>query len=490
MKISTKTISLFFIALCVEFSFGQSDTPCGGSGAPSLPVAATCSYTTASTVGLTLQTTAANGGSPTCNTISSPDGWYSFTAPLSGGVTITTQAGTITDGAMAVYSGSCSPIGLTQIACNDDANGLMPEIDLSNLTPGDVYFIRIWNYATSTGTMGICITEVAVSDPPTNVNCSVPDPICSGSPISFTAQANGTEASVIDPGNNYDCLFTTPNPSWYYLEIDQSGNLSIDITAGSDVDFALWGPFPSLLVAIANCNSYGIPLDCSYSTSAIEQANVSPVVAGEVYVLLVTNYANTIQTITLSDAPANSATTDCSIVPLPVELAFFSGHREGKTVKLNWATASELSNDYFVVERSVNGWNWQAFDVVTGSGTSSSMIHYESIDKNPSDQISYYRLRQVDFNGSVRFSDIISIDRAHDVFKLFPNPSESVASIRSNHQFESIVVSNAQGNVITSLELNSTYDYDLDVSNWKNGLYYVTVVSSFGSQTERLTVLN
>ena len=261
MKRSTKQLLLLATLACSPLVFSQSDTPCGGAGAPNLPVNSSCSFTTANTGGFNLQTNANNGGAPSCDAfLTSPDGWYSFVVPASGAVTISTQAGTITDGVMAVYSGSCSPTSFTEVACNDDApSSLMPEISLTALTPGDTYFIRIWDFDGFSGTMDICITEVVVAPPPTNVDCGSPDPICSGSAITFTAQANGTEAATIAPGNNYDCLTTSPNPSWYYLEIATGGNLAIDITAGSDVDFAIWGPFTDLANALANCNSYGVP---------------------------------------------------------------------------------------------------------------------------------------------------------------------------------------------------------------------------------------
>ncbi|MFK7784783.1 MAG: hypothetical protein AB8B56_06700, partial [Crocinitomicaceae bacterium] len=132
--------SLFLLGMFVlpTFLLGQSDQPCTGGGAPNLSVGTTCSFTTASTVGFNLQTNANNGGTPSCDPfIISSDGWFSFTAPASGAVTISTQAGSITDGVMALYSGTCTPTNLTEIGCNDDANGtFMPEITAGSLTPG------------------------------------------------------------------------------------------------------------------------------------------------------------------------------------------------------------------------------------------------------------------------------------------------------------------------------------------------------------------
>lgn len=490
MKALIKNLAVAGGVLCSSMAIGQSNTPCNGSGAPLINVGATCNFTTASTVGATQQTNANNGGTPSCGAMG-PDAWFTFVAPASGGVTIQTQAGSITDGVMALYSGTCGPVNLTELACNDDANGgLMPEITQGGLTPGVTYFIRIWQFGGGTGTMDICVVETNVAPPPTNVDCSVPDPICSGSPIVFTAQANGTEAATIDPGNNYDCLTTSPNPSWYYLEIDAGGDLAIDITAGSDVDFAIWGPYADLATAVANCNAYGVPVDCSYSTAATEQANVNGTLAGEVYVLLVTNFANTVQTITVSDAATNTATTDCSIVPLPVELAQFSGSREGREVYLNWTTASELNNDYFLVERSKDAVNWSAFDVIQGAGTTTNTVMYNTVDENPFNGVNYYRLRQFDTDGKVHYSDVISVANETTLdLQLFPNPAQSKVIINSANKFNKLTIRDINGKEILirdNLSINQTY---VDVRDFKNGIYYVSIESPNGVQTERLSVL-
>ena len=192
--------------------------------------------------------------------------------------------------------------------------------------------------------------------------------------------------------------------------------------------------------AVANCNSYPLPVDCSYSSSSIEQANVIGTLPGEVYVLLVTNFANSVQSITVSDAPSNTATTDCSIVVLPVELTRFSGVRQERIVELNWITATELNNDFFVVERSKDGVSWMAFDVVKGIGTTSSHSSYQSTDEAPFDEINYYRLRQTDFNGDVKFSNIISVSNTGDLkVNLFPNPGKSHVNVQFDESYSCLV---------------------------------------------------
>ncbi len=155
-----KSLLTIFASITVLTSnvFGQSNTPCGGGGAPSLPVNTTCSYTTGTTIGATQQSNAANFGATTCGS-SGQDVWYSFIAPASGDVTIQTQAGGITDGVMELYWSDCA--SYTQIECDDDDGpGSMPEIQNGTLTPGDTYYIRFWEYGgNNNGTFDICIID-------------------------------------------------------------------------------------------------------------------------------------------------------------------------------------------------------------------------------------------------------------------------------------------------------------------------------------------
>lgn len=484
--------NILFVTVVSFFSVtinAQSNTPCtsGSPAAPNINVGVGCTYQAGTTAGATQQTNANNGGTPSCGSMGQ-DVWYSFIAPASGSVQVQTTAGSITDGVIAIYSGTCG--AFTELGCDDDGGaGLMPLLGVGGLTPGVIYFIRFWEYGGGTGTFNICVTEASIAPPSTNTTCAIPNPICSGSPIIFTANAGGTDADVLNPGNDYDCLFTSPNPSWYYLEIDVGGNLVIDITAGSDIDYEIWGPFPNLANAVANCNSYGVPEDCSYSFSAIEQAVVNGVVSGEVYVLLVTNYANVVQTITINEAAANTASTNCAIVTLPVELAFFDGERNGDRVNLTWTTFSETNCDYFIVERSSNGVEWSAFDFVQGHGTTSQKNDYSVIDSHPFDGQNYYRLKQYDLNGSVFTSDIISIsDKKMNELVLFPNPAQDRLKISSNDYFTMISLIDIRGNVISSQSFDSIKQFELSLESMINGVYFVQIIGVNGQVTKRLVI--
>ena len=147
-------------------------------------------------------------------------------------------------------------------------------------------------------------------------DCNSLEPICTDVGISFTASSGIPDASITSPGNNYDCLFSEPNPTWYYLEISNSGDVLMNLSAGSDIDYIIWGPFASLTDAEANCGSYNNVVDCSYSFTNNETPQILGAVAGQVYVMLVTNYANVVQDITLTQS-GGVGNTDCTIVNPP-----------------------------------------------------------------------------------------------------------------------------------------------------------------------------
>lgn len=107
------------------------------------------------------------------------------------------------------------------------------------------------------------------------------------------------------------------------------------------------------------------------------------------------------------------ATGSCSIV-LPIELVNFYGYDEGKNNRLYWTTASEINNDYFTIERSDDGDLWIIIGEIDGAGISTSSINYILIDNSHRNITNYYRLKQTDFDGSSKYSDIISINNSVD----------------------------------------------------------------------------
>lgn len=143
-------------------------------------------------------------------------------------------------------------------------------------------------------------------------NCINSDPFCTGTTYTFPNSTNVPNLGAIN------CLGSSPNPAWYYMEVDVAGNMAIQINqtngsgSGIDVDFVLFGPYPSLAAACATIPG-GPVEDCSYSTASVETADITGGIVGEVYVLLLTNFSNQPGTITFSQT-GGSGSADCSLL--------------------------------------------------------------------------------------------------------------------------------------------------------------------------------
>lgn len=170
------------------------------------------------------------------------------------------------------------------------------------------------------------------------------------------------------------------------------------------------------------------------------------------------------------------------INPLPIELLYFTGTKINDYVSLDWATASELNNDYFDVERSIDGINFEYVQLVKayGSGTSYSKQEYATIDKKPYKGISYYRLKQVDKNGDYRYTNNVSVEfNAHSYVNVYPNPASNQLTIKTSENYREahVRVINTVGVIVKSTVLLSSYSGVIDVSDLASGIYYVVIES-------------
>ncbi|WP_264549061.1 T9SS type B sorting domain-containing protein [Flavobacterium sp. N2820] len=243
------------------------------------------------------------------NTSGTVIGTYGSTSPIANG------CGTITN-----YIASSHPSGCITVTFVSDTSvqmgGWAATISCTTVAGGDL---------------------IQTITPPANSVCSGSDPFCADAgPLEFPNVSNSDcvpDAPAVIVSNT--CLFSAPNPAWYYLEIDQAGplNLQISQTTGPggtgatlDVDYALWGPFSSASAACADftlgdCTAdhacTGTVIDCSYSISATETASIPNAQVGEVYMVLITNYDGAAGYITMTQTNAGvggAGSTDCTIV--------------------------------------------------------------------------------------------------------------------------------------------------------------------------------
>jgi hypothetical protein len=119
---------------------------------------------------------------------------------------------------------------------------------------------------------------------------------------------------------------------------------------------------------------------------------------------------------------------------LPIELISFDAYLNNGTVALEWQTASELNNDYFTIERSSNGNDFEPIINVDGAGNSNHIINYFETDYSPLAGASYYRLRQVDYDGRSSWSQIENVKPMgnSEEILLYPNPTDGLINIILN----------------------------------------------------------
>jgi hypothetical protein len=144
--------------------------------------------------------------------------------------------------------------------------------------------------------------------------------------------------------------------------------------------------------------------------------------------------ANSAGTITASGITSFSkftlANKSAGINPLPVELVSFTATPNESSVELKWSTASEKNNDYFTIERTKDGFEYQELARVQGAGNSTTILNYSRFDDAPYTGASYYRLKQTDFDGKTTYSKLQKVnfnETAYDgasQLELYPNPNE------------------------------------------------------------------
>ncbi|MCB0537698.1 MAG: T9SS type A sorting domain-containing protein [Bacteroidetes bacterium] len=189
------------------------------------------------------------------------------------------------------------------------------------------------------------------------------------------------------------------------------------------------------------------------------------------------NYTSTYSTYALDSGVAN-----CTFL-LPIELLSFNAVLENNnTVLCKWATATEINNDYFTIEHSKDAIVWETVLTVKGAGNSREKIEYIEHDYHPYAGISYYRMKQTDFDGKYSYSQIESINITSSDFNLtniYPNPAENYITVENNKaEIVMLKIIDAIGRDISttiSYIEKDTNSRKLDISNLDSGVYYLIV---------------
>jgi hypothetical protein len=164
--------------------------------------------------------------------------------------------------------------------------------------------------------------------------------------------------------------------------------------------------------------------------------------------------------------------------PLPITLILFTAIPANGQVKIEWVTAAELNNDYFTIQRSNNSSSWQDFKKVDGSGNTSTDEKYTAYDPDPYSGLSFYRLKQTDFDGRNSYSIIrqVNFDSAVTLI-VYPNPATDHIYIVGSGNI-TISVHNISGQLLyIPIQLTSGHS-DLNVGSLPSGIYFIHVIQN------------
>jgi len=179
---------------------------------------------------------------------------------------------------------------------------------------------------------------------------------------------------------------------------------------------------------------------------------------------------------------------------LPVQLVSFEGEKIDKSVLLTWQTASELNSNYFIVERSNDGVNFENIAVINAAGNSNTLLTYSFTDNSPAIGNNYYRLKQVDVDAQYQYFKTVVVnlsDGSHSVISIYPNPSDINTTIELyESNFQTLYIKDATGKTIEEIVSNNLSSLKISTSHLAAGIYYVVGTNVDGANiSEKLVVI-
>lgn len=325
--------------------------------------------------------------------------------------------------------------------------------------------------------------------------CASAATLLSGETLSSTSECFTGSLSACGVGfnNNGWFKFTASDPTVNILYAITGGNACYTGTGGDDDEL------PNMttgiqMVLFEDCGAASQICTSTLTTGGIDVANgvyaagtweITDLTVGATYYAMFDGYG--------TDLCNFNVTGDFGIA-LPVELASFTAKEQGRSNLLEWSTASEENTAMHIVERSEDGRIFNEIGSLSAVGTSSELLRYSYSDDEPT-SLDYYRIKSLDFDGTITFSSIVSIQRKSndfDVSSIAPNPTKGIVNIRINSSESREVVfslTNINGQTIMTkqMELSKGEQVrDLDMSALPKGLYFVNFVSEEGNVTYKI----
>jgi hypothetical protein len=349
-----------------------------------------------------------------------------------------------------------------------------PSISSATLVAGTTYFITVSTYPSPQSTpFNINIQTVACGGSTGNDYCQNAQPIAPGG-----SNLNGsTVGYTADIPSNLNSVFcgSIENNQWYSF-VATATTATFNITAvggGSACPYGIQAHVYSISGSgsCGTCANFASVSNCfNPGTMSTGTVNATGLTVGQTYYLMIDGNAGSGCTFTI----ANWANTT-----LPVRVVDFYGENKNTVNKLFWQTEFEEDIDYYIIERSIDGENYQFIARQEAMGNSHELKLYDVTDENAPEGVVYYRLRAIELNGSMAHSQITTIKRNSLLdITVHPNPANAQLFINSSASLTdcNITVVNTLGTEVHSdKRLNSDIEWVLDVSNLPAGVYVVII---------------
>lgn len=171
---------------------------------------------------------------------------------------------------------------------------------------------------------------------------------------------------------------------------------------------------------------------------------------------------------------------------LPVEISTpLQAHLQNQTARLTWRTETETHNAGFEIQRSQDGVQWQRIAWQVGQGTTTTPQTYTHTDENPLSGTSYYRLKQVDFDGNFSYSNIADLYYERNTpINIYPNPVQDILHINTEYAIQEAIIFDTTGRTTKAQMTNNT----INVSTLPKGIYTLKITVESGSFYEKILV--
>jgi len=172
----------------------------------------------------------------------------------------------------------------------------------------------------------------------------------------------------------------------------------------------------------------------------------------------------------------------------PVALISFSAEMVGEHAEINWTTASEENNDYFIVQKSTDNINFEEIDMVKGAGNSNTILKYQSLDYNLGEGTTYYRLKQVDYDSKFSISNVVAVRNNPDnEVAIFPNPSNGQMKVETKEDVE-VTVYTISGQEIANYSFQANTINTIDITKQPKGIYFLSYITNNKRVIKKLIV--